>query len=1061
MMNHTAEELTGWKESEAGGLPLCQVYRIVQESTGAEAEDPVSKVLREGHVVGLANHTMLVSRNGEQIPISDRGSPVRDEKDQLLGVVLVFSDQRETHLRASLSEARLSILEYAMDHDLTQTLTHILNVIERMTSSSISFLHFVDIKKQEITLQAWSASTEKKFCAVDKERHHTIKLAQTGIWAEAIRQRKPVVHNDYASEPTKKGLPPGHAPLVRELLVPVIRQGEVVAELGVGNKASDYTKTDVEVVSFLADVSWEVTQRKLKEEQLHQSEERLKHLFHSTVEGIIAFDEHYQCSFCNLAFVRLLGYEREEEIIGLTLKDLFPEAVERMAEEVKNSYSEVSQMYSHLDEITLTRKDSSSFPAEVWVYPVYREHRFEGLYVTFLDITRRKQTEQKLQATEQGYSDLLNGMNDAVVVLEIASGRLLEVNQRAIDVSGYSRESLIGMPVSSFNDTYTIPLIDEMAKLLVENKMPLFESYIRTKQGETIPVEIHSSLIRYQGKEAILCVVRDISDRKRHEQIQQILYQITRSALMLSGMDELVEQVRIELSKIIDTSHFYVALYHPETNQFERVNQQAETNDTPEQLLADRLAYYVLETGHSLVLNKPELEIIVRKQANAADTRGIQSWAGFPLFEQQKPVGVLVVYSGTNPTAYDASCVQLLEMIAHELSLLFHRHQMIQDLVEAKQKAEESDRLKSAFLANVSHEIRTPMNGILGFMELLNEPDLQEEQRAVYFDIMNKSGQRLMDTINDIVELSKIESGGIDVHLSEVDLKEVMNYHLQFFQPQAREKGLELLLKEGITEKGSVVRTDRQKLNGILTNLLRNAIKFTRQGYIEFGHYLEGTNMVFYVKDTGVGIPSDRLNAVFDRFVQANVAISQTYDGVGLGLSIVRGYVNALHGSVHVESEEGKGSTFYVSLPYYPLILPAIDQSVEINTLNHNNPLKILVVEDDEVTALYLKKVLSSFISELLFTDNGEDAVRLALENPDLSLILMDIRIKGMSGLDATRQIRQFNPSIPIIALTAYALSEDRERSLQAGCTDHLSKPIQREVLLNLIQLYTGLSSNS
>jgi len=241
------------------------------------------------------------------------------------------------------------------------------------------------------------------------------------------------------------------------------------------------------------------------------------------------------------------------------------------------------------------------------------------------------------------------------------------------------------------------------------------------------------------------------------------------------------------------------------------------------------------------------------------------------------------------------------------------------ELNKAKEKAEESDRLKTAFLVNISHEIRTPLNGILGFFKLLDKTDLDESRKRDYTSMVHASGQRLLTTINDIIELSTIETGELEVTFSEANLVEVMQFHYEFFKPQTEENLLKLTISEQITGPSAIVQTDRSKLDRIITNLLKNAITFTSQGSIDFGNYREKDSIVFYVKDSGIGIPSDRLEAIFERFVQADLSLSRGHEGSGIGLAIAKAYVEALDGKIWVQSEVGLGSTFFFSIPYLPV----------------------------------------------------------------------------------------------------------------------------------------------
>lgn len=243
------------------------------------------------------------------------------------------------------------------------------------------------------------------------------------------------------------------------------------------------------------------------------------------------------------------------------------------------------------------------------------------------------------------------------------------------------------------------------------------------------------------------------------------------------------------------------------------------------------------------------------------------------------------------------------------------RKQAALELKKAKDKAEESDRLKSAFLANMSHEIRTPMNGILGFLSLLDEPDLSDQEKSKFIKVINRSGERLLHTINDIIEISKIETGKIKVTYSDVDISDILKFQFDFFKLQADDKGIDLRLKNNITDDSKIVKTDKDKLHGILTNLIKNAIKFTTEGYIEIGASMENEHLFIYVKDSGKGIPQNQLEIIFDRFGQAELSYTRTQEGSGLGLSIVKAYIDKLNGRIEATSQFGKGSNFLFSIP--------------------------------------------------------------------------------------------------------------------------------------------------
>lgn len=373
------------------------------------------------------------------------------------------------------------------------------------------------------------------------------------------------------------------------------------------------------------------------------------------------------------------------------------------------------------------------------------------------------------------------------------------------------------------------------------------------------------------------------------------------------------------------------------------------------------------------------------------------------------------------------------------------------ELIIAKEKAEESDKLKSAFLANMSHEIRTPMNGILGFSELLKEPGLTGDQQQKYIRIIEKSGARMLNIINDIVDISKIEAGLMNVNIKNSNINEIIKFIYIFFKPQVEEKGMHFCYKKTIPAKESTIRTDSEKLYSILTNLVKNAIKYSKHGTIEIGYAKKGKTLEFYVKDTGIGIPKDRQSAIFERFIQADITDKMALQGAGLGLSISKAYVEMLGGTIWVESDEGIGSTFYFTLPYNKVSDVKKDRPSH-GEENKINKLKILIAEDDETSEMLMSLDVEVVGKEILKACNGLEAVEIFRKNPDTDLILMDIQMPVMNGYEATRQIRKFNKDVVIIAQTAFRLSGDREKAIAAGCNDYIAKPINRVELLALIQ---------
>ncbi len=352
------------------------------------------------------------------------------------------------------------------------------------------------------------------------------------------------------------------------------------------------------------------------------------------------------------------------------------------------------------------------------------------------------------------------------------------------------------------------------------------------------------------------------------------------------------------------------------------------------------------------------------------------------------------------------------------------------DLIIAKENAEESDRLKSAFLSTISHELRTPLNAILGFSELINE-DMEKNEIVDYVKLINKSGQLLFGIIEDILDVTDIESGKSRILKEEFNIDSVLQElypEIESIQEKEKKQHLELKYFSPADSNGITFFTNKLRFNKILILLMKNAIKFTHEGYVEYGFKPEQDEVVFYVKDTGIGISKNEHDIVFEKFRQVDDSNTRKYGGLGLGLTLVKKLVELLGGRIWFDSEPGKGSVFYFSLPYSK---PEEELSVEKETGEKEKKLlsdkTILIVEDDNSNYMLLDKLLTLENANTIWAKNGEESIEIFKENKNIDLILMDLKMPVMDGYEATRQIKQLSKKLPIIALTAYTESENIE----------------------------------
>lgn len=370
-----------------------------------------------------------------------------------------------------------------------------------------------------------------------------------------------------------------------------------------------------------------------------------------------------------------------------------------------------------------------------------------------------------------------------------------------------------------------------------------------------------------------------------------------------------------------------------------------------------------------------------------------------------------------------------------------------QELTEAKTKAEESEKLKSAFLANMSHEIRTPLNSILGFTNLLKMGnDIEEHEKEEFFGFIDAGGRRLLRIISDIVDISKIDTGQISIHLKDCDLDELLESLQSQLAIQLSDR-LDLVVAKPLQKLPNKVQIDVTRVSQILSNLVENAGKFTKRGTIEFGYQRSSSFLEFYVKDEGIGIPASEQASIFDRFRQADNEHTRSGSGTGLGLSIAQELVHLMGGKIWVKSQEGQGATFFFTLPYLPAESHNPNQAKNGPKPRTNHGTSILIAEDEPVNFIYLKALLKPYQYHVLHAKDGREAVKMTHDNPDIDLVLMDLRMPYLSGIEATLEIRKTHPDLPIIAQTAFAMAEDKQVAYEAGVNNYLEKPLSKNQL--------------
>ena len=636
--------------------------------------------------------------------------------------------------------------------------------------------------------------------------------------------------------------------------------------------------------------------------------------------------------FANKAICsKLLNAKDTEEPLGKT--DMFFASRERASKPENPEWHTFGEICRDSDTITLENMKPMQFDEygnvkgkflflDVHKAPLFNDDgQLIGVVGSGRDVTEAKKQDEQIKVTKETYEGIFNSLSEAIYV-HYEDGVFVDVNRGAEKMYGYTKEELIGespeyVSAPGYNDLEALKkVIHKVGQTGVSQRV---EFWGKRKNGEVFPKEVIINKGKYFGKDCIIVTARDITERKRAETAQRIQFNIAQKIHTAKNTEDFLETVRDELSQLFDTNNFFVACYHTEKDTFKPLIFRDEMDSFDEWPASQSISGQVVKLGKTVFLRGSEINRFSLKYNLEVLGTDSACWLGVPLFIQSQVAGVMVIQHYTNPNAYSEFDVTLFELVAHETGIYLEKQKMIEDLIKAKERAEESDRLKSAFLANMSHEIRTPMNGILGFAELLKEPHFSGAEKQKFITIIENSGKRMLNIINDIIDISKVEAGLMKFKKTDVNINESIEHICDFFRPEVEAKGLKLLVSNPLPVHKAIILTDGEKLYAILVNLVKNAIKYTDKGVIYVGCDIVETDgrvsVQFYVKDTGIGIPEDRQEAIFKRFIQADIEDKMARQGAGLGLAITKAYMEMLGGEIWVESKEGEGSVFYFSLP--------------------------------------------------------------------------------------------------------------------------------------------------
>ena len=664
--------------------------------------------------------------------------------------------------------------------------------------------------------------------------------------------------------------------------------------------------------------------------------------------------------------------------------------------------------------------------------PEFSQFTYKKILFTFEDITEQRKTENLLKESRKRLRDQLNNTPLAAITWDL-NFKCTSWNNSAEKIFGYNSEEAIGKDFYSLISVdNTLVKRDQFLNDLLENGNLQYTLQTTGKYGNLKTTKWHVIPLTDATNKVVgvASLTQDITDEieantktEKSEKRYRDLFTKSNDAVFIFS-DEVIVDCNKAALKILGFSNNKNIL----NKKVAVISPEFQSNGELSETISSRYHQIAIKHGNH------QFEWILKRKDNSTFS------VDFSLTTINTPQEKTIIH---------AVCRDITK-----------RKDSENELQKALEKAKQSDKLKSAFLANMSHEIRTPMNGIIGFSELFLEPNLKDEDREYYANIVIKSSKQLLNIVNNILDISQIEAGMVHVKKESVDLNDVLSSTKNFFQGKANDKKITLSIVKGL-HTNAVIESDLSKIQQILNNLVSNALKFTdTAGAIEIGYTLVSNTIQFYVTDTGIGIKESHKDKIFSRFTQADLNISTQFGGNGLGLSISQKLVHLLGGKIWFESSFEKGSKFLFTVPYLvrnnTLPVKKEPENIIKNAAKTNIHKTILVADDEIFNIMFVKEVFSSDEFTILEATNGEEAVQLCTQyQHQIDLVLMDVKMPIMNGLEATKIIKQKLPNLPIVALSAYAMESDMSKALSYGCDGAISKPVNKKTLLETLNKYT------
>ena len=795
-------------------------------------------------------------------------------------------------------------------------------------------------------------------------------------------------------------------------------------------------------------ITWEPGHHQRSLETFYQQGVIFERFAEMLPQMIYEVDISGKIRFANSRGLKYFGYTKDDLKKGVNISELFPDTYKQMIDNLKalTSPGDIAS-----NEYVGIKKDGSSFPLVTHSFATFLNDKIIGYRGVVTDISKQKEYENQIKREKAFLENLYNSIPVAIAITN-SHGKISMINREFTNLFGFLPEESVNRNI---NDLVVPEELKEEAykidNLASTNQKEVRQTIRKDKNGNSIYVSLTATAIVINNETvAHLGIYRDITNERKNMLLQEVLFNISTAALKQFDIKEIYPIIVRELSKIWDTNNFFIALYDKSTDTISLPFFTDEKDNFYEIPTQKTITGWVIKNNKSVLLKENDLRIL--EESGDIELVGTQCkvWMGVPLNVENETIGVMCLQDYNDENKFSQDDLYVLDFIANQIAIALQRRMMLDNLITARQKAEEAAQAKQIFMSTMSHEIRTPLNEVIGITNLLLQGNPREDQMD-YIRTLKFSGNHLLTLVNDVLDYNKMESGKIVFEQTQFNLSNFLAEIIRSYSFRSKAKNLTFNINKDNALPPEVIG-DPIRLNQILSNLLSNALKFTNQGGIniyikELERIGNRSKMEFIVSDTGIGIPRDKHSSIFESFTQASSDTTRYFGGTGLGLAICKKLIELQGGKISVESEPGVGSIFRFDITFNVPDKTAHKQVIESpESYSGLEGKRILVAEDNKINFFVANKFLVGWGVKVTHVENGQLALEL-LEKNEFDLILMDLHMPVMDGIEATRIIRKSeNPKIkdiPIVALTAAIMSESHDKIEDLNINDYVLKPFK------------------